>query len=127
LFVRVRHGNLLGDGPHPIPALFVRYQLPESQDVGTAGTDAYWHDVLFLLLPSSLSSSPFGVIVAAVVLVAPAAVALVAFIVTLAVVATTFLAIDVSLVVDCCVLSPHEEDHRLPSPLGKVPSLPSSP
>jgi hypothetical protein len=116
LFVRVRHGNLLGDGPHPIPALFVRYQLPESQDVGTAGTDAYWHDVLFLLLPSSLSSSPFGVIVAAVVLVAPAAVALAAFV-----------AIDVSLVVDCCVLSPHEEDHRLPSPLGKVPSLPSSP
>jgi hypothetical protein len=100
-----------------IPALFVRYQLPECQDVGTAGTDAYWCDVLFLLLSSLLSSSPFGVIfatvavVVTVVLVAPAAVALAAFIVALAVVATTFLAIDVSLVVDCCVLLPHEEDH----------------
>ena len=122
-----------------IPALFVRYQLPECQDVGMAGTDAYWRDVLFLLLPSLLSSSPFGVIgvigvivttvaaVVAVVLVAPATVALAAFIVTLTVVATTFLAVDVSLVVDCCVLLPHEEDHRLPPPLRKVLSCPSSP
>jgi hypothetical protein len=51
---------------------------------------------LFLLFPSSLSSSPFGVIVAAVaavaavvaiVLVAPAAVALAALVVTLTVIA----------------------------------------
>jgi hypothetical protein len=62
--------------------------------------------LLFLLLPSSLSSSPLGVIVAtntAVVLVAPAVVALAAFVVALAVIATTFLAVEVALVVDCCV------------------------
>jgi hypothetical protein len=61
---------------------------------------------MFLLLPSSLSSSPLGVIVAtntAVVLVAPAVVALAAFVVALAVVTTTFLAVEVALVVDCCV------------------------
>jgi hypothetical protein len=55
---------------------------------------------LFLLLSSSLSSSPLGVIGAtntAIVLVAPAAVALAAFVVTLAVVATTFLAVEVAL------------------------------
>jgi len=51
-----------------------------------------------LLLPSSLSSLPFGVIVATitdVILVAPAAVARAAFVVALAVVdvATTFLAV----------------------------------
>ncbi len=60
---------------------------------------------LFLLLPSSLPSSPFGVIVAtntAVVLVAPVAVALAPFAVALAVVSTTFLAVEVALVVDCC-------------------------
>jgi hypothetical protein len=77
-----------------------------------------------------LSSSPFGVIVAtitAVVLVAPATVALAAFVVTLAVVATTFFAVEVALVVDCCVPSPPEEDNRLPSPSGKVPPWPSSP
>jgi hypothetical protein len=65
---------------------------------------------LFLLLPSLLSSSPFGIIVAtiiAVVLVAPATVALAAFVVALAVVATTFFAVEVALVVDCCVLLPH--------------------
>ena len=88
---------------------------------------------LFLLFLSSLSSSPIGVIVAAVativaiVLVAPAAVALAAPVVTLTVVATTFLAVDVALVVDCCVPSPQEEDHHLPPPLGKVPSWPLSP
>jgi hypothetical protein len=75
-----------------------------------------------------LSSSPFGVIVAtvaavvAVVLVAPAAVALAAFVVVLAVLTTMFLAVDVALVVDCCVPLPQEEDHPLPPPLGKVPS-----
>ena len=31
-----------------------------------------------------------------------------------------FLAIDVAVVVDCCVPSPQEEDHLLPPPLGKV-------
>ncbi len=80
-----------------------------------------------------MSSSPFGVIVAAVatavaiVLIAPAAVALAILVVTLAVVATTFLAVDVALVVDCCIPLPQEEDHLLPPPLGKVPSWPSSP
>ena len=67
---------------------------------------------LFLLLLSSFSSSPFGVIVATVaavvtvILIAPAAIALPAFVVAFAVIATTFLAVDVALVVDCCVLSP---------------------
>ena len=42
---------------------------------------------------------------------APADVALAAFVVTLAVVATTFLAIEVASVVDCCLPSPPEEDH----------------
>ncbi len=49
-------------------------------------------------MPSLLSLSPYGVIVsaiAAVVLVAPATVALAAFVIALAVVTTTFLAIDV--------------------------------
>ena len=89
---------------------------------------------LFLLLPSSLSSSPFGVVadavaavapvapVVTVILVAPAPVALAAFVVAFAVVATTFLAIDVSSKFDCCVPSLQEEDHRLPPPSGKVPS-----
>ena len=63
-------------------------------------------------MPSSLSLSQFGFTVAAVaaivtivavVLVAPATVALVAFIVALAVVTTTFIAVDVSLIFDCCV------------------------
>ena len=61
---------------------------------------------LFLLLPSSLSSSPFGVVAAAVaavapvapvvtvILVAPAPVALAAFVVALTVVATMFLTVD---------------------------------
>jgi hypothetical protein len=77
--------------------------------------------------------SPFGVILAtiaafvAIVLVAPAAVALASFVVALAVVATMFLTIDVALVVDCCVLSPHEEDHHLNPPLRKVLPWPSSP
>jgi hypothetical protein len=94
---------------------------------------------LFLLLPSLLSSSPFGVIIAvvvavaavtalvAVILVAPATVALAAFDFALTVVATTFLAVDVALVFDCCVLLPPEEDHRLHPPSGKVPSWPSLP
>jgi hypothetical protein len=77
--------------------------------------------------------SPFGVIVAtiaavvSVILVAPAAVTFAAFVVALAVVAITFLTVDVTLVVDCCVLSPHKEDHHLPPPLGKVLSWPLSP
>jgi len=66
-------------------------------------------------MPSSLSLSSFGVIVAAVaavaivvifidvVLVAPATIALAAFIVALAVVTTMFLAIDVGLIFDCCI------------------------
>jgi hypothetical protein len=86
--------------------------------------------LLFLLLPSLLSSSPFGVIAAtitAVVLVAPAAVTLAAFVVSLAVVATTIFAVEVALVVDCCVPSPLEEDNCLPSPSGKVLPWPSSP
>jgi hypothetical protein len=74
----------------------------------------------------------FGVIVAtvptivAVVLIAPATVTLAAFVVALAVVATTFLAVDVALVVGCCVPLPQEEDHHLSPPLGKVPSWPLS-
>ncbi len=86
--------------------------------------------LLFLLLPSSLSSLPFGVIIAtitAVVFVAPAAVALAAFVVALAVVATTFLTAEVALVVDCCVPFMPEEDHRLPFPSGKVPPWPLLP
>jgi hypothetical protein len=77
-----------------------------------------------------LSSSTFGVIITAitaVVVVAPAAVALAAFVIALAVVATTFLVTEVTLGVDCSVPSPPEEDHRLPSPSGKVLSWPSSP
>ena len=62
----------------------------------------------------------------ALVLVAPTTVTLAAFIVTLTVVATAFLAVDVALVFGCCIPSPPEEDHRLPPPLGKVPSWPSS-
>ena len=62
-----------------------------------------------------------------VILVAFASVALAAFVVALIVIATTSLAIEVALVVDCCVPLPPEEDHRLPSPLGKVPPWPSLP
>ncbi len=89
---------------------------------------------LFLLLPFLLCSSPFGVIiatvvatvivVATVVVVAPDAVALAAFVVALTVLATTVFAVAVALVVDCCVPSPPEEDHRLSPPSGKVPSWP---
>jgi hypothetical protein len=63
--------------------------------------------------------------VATAVVVAPDAVALAAFVVALTVVATTVFAVAVALVVDCCVPLPPEEDHRLPPPLGKVPSWPS--
>ena len=89
-------------------------------------------------MPSSLSLSPFGVFVVAfaaviavvtvitVVLVAPATVALAAFVIALAVVTTTFLSVDVGLIFDCCVPSLPEEDHHLPPPSGKVPSWPSS-
>ncbi len=56
----------------------------------------------------------------------PATAALAAFVVTLAVVATTSLAIEVALVVDCCVPLPLEEDHSLSSPSGKVPPWPLS-
>ena len=55
-----------------------------------------------------------------VVLIAPAPVALAAFVATLAVVTTTFLTVDVGLIFDCCVPLPPEEDHRLPPPSGKV-------
>ncbi len=84
-------------------------------------------------MPFLLSSSPFGVIVATVaivvtvatvVVIAPDAVALAAFVLALAVVAITVYAIAVALVVGYCVPSPPEEDHRLPSLLGKVPSWP---
>jgi len=88
-------------------------------------------------MPSSLSLLPFGVILAAVaavvvtvvavVLEAPATITLANFAVALAVVTTTVLTIDVGLIFDCCVPSPQEEDHRLPSPSGKVPSRPLSP
>ena len=91
-------------------------------------------------MPSLLSLSPFGVIVAAVpavaavavatvavvviviavVLVAPATVALAAFVVALAVVTTTFFAVDVGLIFDCCVC------RRLVSSLPPLPLLPSS-
>jgi hypothetical protein len=40
--------------------------------------------------------------------------ALAAVVIVLAVVAVTILAIAVALVVDCCLPSPLEEDHRLP-------------
>ena len=82
---------------------------------------------VFIALPS------FGVIVAAVtavsaiVLVASATIALSAFDITVAVVATTFLAIEAALVFDCCVPLPLEEDHCLPPPSGKVRAWPSSP
>ncbi len=100
--------------------------------------------LFFLLLPFLLSSLPLGVIVATVVpvatvvtvatvlavativVVAPDPIALTAFVVALAVVATTAFAVAVTLVVDCCVPSPPEEDHHLPPLLGKVPSWPSS-
>jgi hypothetical protein len=93
---------------------------------------------LFLLLPFLLSLLPVGVIVATVavvatvvavatvVVVAPDAVALAAVIVALTVIATTVFAVAVTLVVDCCVPLPPEEDHLLPPLLGKVPSWPSS-
>ena len=80
-------------------------------------------------MPSLLSLSPFSIIVAAVatvavvviivdvVLVAPATIALAAFVVTLAVVTTMFLAVDVGLMFDCYVC------RRLASPL--LPLLPS--
>ena len=67
-------------------------------------------------MPSSLSLLPFGVIAAtvavvaaiitivAIVLVAPATITLAAFVVALAVVATMFLAVDVGLIFDCCVI-----------------------
>ena len=89
--------------------------------------------LLFLLLLSSLSLQSFGVIIAAVaavaaiILVAPATIALSAFDVALAVIATTFLAIEAALVFDCCVPLPLEEDHCLPPPSGKVRAWPSSP
>jgi hypothetical protein len=61
-------------------------------------------------MPSSLSLSPYSVLVAAVaavaavVLVAPATVtALATFVIALTVVTTTFLAVDVGLIFDCCV------------------------
>ena len=41
-------------------------------------------------------------------------VALAAVVIALAVVAVTVLAVAVALVVDCCLPSPPEEDHRLP-------------
>jgi len=59
-----------------------------------------------------------------IIFVAPVSVTLIAFFVALAVIDTTFLAIDVGLIFDCYVPSPPEEDHRLPPPLGKVPSWP---
>jgi hypothetical protein len=62
--------------------------------------------VVVFAVSSSLSSSPFGIIVTtitAVVSVAPAAVILATFVVALAVFDTTFLAVEVALVVDCCV------------------------
>jgi hypothetical protein len=62
-----------------------------------------------------------------IVQVAPAPVALAAFVVALSVVHTKFLAIDVGIIIDCCVPLSQEEDHRLPPPSGKVPSWPSSP
>ena len=49
-----------------------------------------------------------------VILVALAPIALTAFFIALAVIPTTFLAVDVGLIFDCCVPSPPEEDHRLP-------------
>ena len=88
-------------------------------------------------MPSSLSLSSFGVIVAAVaivavvvifidvVLVAPATIALAAFIVALAVVTTTFLAIDVGLIFDCCVC--RHLASLLPPSLPSPSSSPSSP
>jgi len=70
---------------------------------------------------SLLPRGRFRLALVVVVLVSPAPVALAAF-VALAVVATTFLVVDVSLIFDCCVPSPPEEDHRLPPPSGKAMS-----
>jgi len=53
--------------------------------------------------PSSLGEGSVMSLVV-IVLVAPASVALAAFVVALAVVATTFIVIDVDLIFDCCVL-----------------------
>ena len=90
-------------------------------------------------MPSSLSLSPFGIIVAAVaavaviaisvavVLIAPATIALAAaaFVVVLAVVTTTFLAIDAGLIFDCCVC--RHLASLLPPSLPSLSSSPSSP
>jgi len=90
------------------------------------------HPPLLSLSASASLSSPFDVIVATitdVVLVAPAAVALAAFVVALAVVATTFLVVEVALVVDCCVPSPPEETIVSLLPRGRFchgPRCPSS-
>jgi len=72
-----------------------------------------------LLSPSSLSSLPFGVIVATAVrrsrpLSPPSTVALAHFVFALAVATTTFLAVDVTSVFVHCVPSPPNEDHRVP-------------
>jgi len=62
-----------------------------------------------------------------VVLVDPVPIALAAFIIALAVVATMFLTVNAGLIIDCCVPLRLEEDHRL-SPDGKgVPARPLSP
>jgi len=74
-------------------------------------------------MPSSLSLSPFAVIVAAI-----AAVSLVTFVIALAVVTTTFLTVDVSLIFDCCGVCRHLAPSSPPSlPLpSSSPSSPSS-
>ena len=82
---------------------------------------------LFGVIVAAIAAVAAIVTVVAVVLVAPATVALAAFILTLAVVTTTFFTVDVGLMFDCCVPLPPEEDHHLPPPSGKVPSWPSSP
>jgi len=67
------------------------------------------------------------VIIVDVILVAPATIALVTFVVPLAVVTTTFLVVDVGLIFDCCVCCRLASLSRplLPSP-SSSPSSPSS-
>jgi len=87
-------------------------------------------------MPSSLSLSPFGVVIAAIaavaaitiVLISPATVALAAFVVALAVVTNTFLAVDVGLIFDCCVCRRlASSSPQSPPSSSSSPSSPSSP